>query len=376
MRCLTLMGVAIACLLPGSWPGFLEGQPDKEITPEKIASLVKDLGDDEFNKRQAATDALATIGEPSLAALKKAFATTEDLEVRRRSQYLIRKIMLDCRKSKTLGLKLEVVDAGEFDMGSNRAEVNRRPDETDHKVRITQPFLMGIYEVTQDEYEKLMKVNPSWFSKTGGGKGKVPGQEVGKFPVDNVSWFDAVEFCNRLSKEDGYEPFYKLADVKSEKDSIKAATVTVLGGNGYRLPTEAEWEFACRAGAKTPYHYGGENNGHKSNVKGQTYSGGYGGTIVGPNLERTARVGTYPANALGLFDMHGNVGEWCTDWYDKDYYANSPEKDPKGPDKGTQRVIRGGSWLLNESSARSASRFMLAPEEAKDYTGFRVARTP
>jgi formylglycine-generating enzyme required for sulfatase activity len=222
-----------------------------------------------------------------------------------------------------------------------------------------------------------MHSDPSSFSPLGKRGMEVNGIDTTRFPVEGVSWFRAVEFCNRLSKLDNFEPYYKIEVEKQDGDNILAAKVTILGGYGYRLPTEAEWEYACRAGTQTPYHFGQSSNGVLANTKGVLISaGGYGGDIKGPNLGRTARVGSYAANAWGLFDMHGNAGEWCWDYHAKDYYATSPRNDPRGPDTGTQRVIRGGSWLTTEANARSACRFGQTPEESKDFVGFRVARNP
>jgi formylglycine-generating enzyme required for sulfatase activity len=271
-----------------------------------------------------------------------------------------------------------LLKAGEFRMGSPENEPSRNKDETWHPVSISRPFYLGVYEVTQEEYKQVMNAEPSSFAPLGKRGADVRGMETDKFPVEGVSWFRAIEFCNRLSKLDSFRPYYKIDLEKQDGDNILAAKVTILGGYGYRLPTEAEWEYACRAGTQTPYHFGNSSNGSLANTRGVVIAaGGYGGDIKGPNLARTTKVGSYSAiNAWGLFDMHGNVGEWCWDLYDKDYYAGSPRKDPSGPATGNQRVIRGGSWLVTETNCRSASRFWQTPDEAKDFVGFRVARNP
>jgi formylglycine-generating enzyme required for sulfatase activity len=274
-------------------------------------------------------------------------------------------------------MDLVPLPAGAFAMGTPRPRQGAgRADEAEHPVRFSRPFLIGAHEVTQDEYRKVMKADPSWFSPAGGGKAKVTGFATGAFPVERVTWFDALAFCNRLSEMDGYPPYYRLDEVKTTGDSITGATIAALGGNGYRLPTEAEWEYACRARTFTAYHFGNlVRTGKEGNFK-TIISGGYGGPDVEVDLGRTARVGSYPPNAWGLYDMHGNVAEWCWDWYGPDYYVKSPEVDPTGPAGGTQRVCRGGSWLVSYQNCRSATRHALAPDEAKDHTGFRVARTP
>ena len=233
----------------------------------------------------------------------------------------------------SVGMKLKLIPAGEFLMGSPEDEEDRGNDEGPrHRVRITRPFYLGVYEVTQSEYEQVMGEDPSRF--------KGP-----KRPVENVSWDDAVEFCRRLSEKEGKR---------------------------YRLPTEAEWEYACRAGTTTPFNFGSILNGEQANCDGN-YP--YGTEEKGPYKKETTEVGTYRANAWGLYDMHGNAWEWCQDWYDSSYYANSPENDPTGPTSGSTRVNRGGSWCSCPGDCRSAFRYWFTPV-FRYSLGFRVAQVP
>jgi formylglycine-generating enzyme required for sulfatase activity len=242
-------------------------------------------------------------------------------------------------------------------------------------VRISRPFLLAAHEVTQAEYLQVMETNPSWFSPAAGGEAKVAERDTAAFPVESVSWYDAVEFCNRLSERDGLEPYYRLTDVKREGRSIVAAAVAESGSIGYRLPAEAEWEHACRAGTSTRFSFGNKCSGSELNVNFR-HTTGYGGTSRVPGLGRTTAVASYPANRWGLFDMHGNVAEWCADWYDKEYYAAAPRDDPPGPPHGVHRVLRGGSWLVAEANCRSAARMLHLPGDRHYYAGFRVARNP
>jgi formylglycine-generating enzyme required for sulfatase activity len=163
--------------------------------------------------------------------------------------------------------------------------------------------------------------------------------------VEQVSWDDAVEFCRRLRRKEG---------------------VT------YRLPTEAEWEYACRAGTTTPFSFGSVANGRQANCKGDEP---YGMEQKGPNLGRTTAVGSYAPNAFGLYDMQGNVWQWCADWYGERYYDVSPPDDPRGPDAGSWRILRGGSWGVGAEDARSAVRVGDTPDFSSGSVGFRVART-
>jgi formylglycine-generating enzyme required for sulfatase activity len=357
--------------------GLWGGDPKEMAEKQRISALIEQLGHSSFVQREAAIEQLQQTGKQALPALRAAAANHADLEIQQRAAVAMEAILLRFGRSKSTGLELMLIKSGDFEMGSPLAENGRALDETQHRVRLTRDFLLGAFEVTQDQYRQVMKVNPSWFQSKAGGEAKVTEYETGNFPVESVTWFDAVAFCNQLSLDDGDEPYYELADIERKGDSIKSATVTIRGGSGYRLPTEAEWEYACRAGTTTAFHFGAAGgNGNSSNIKGVTMGGGYGGPIVGPNLERTAKVGSYRPNHWGLFDMHGNVAEWCWDWYEKDYYASSPENDPAGPRTGTHRVLRGGSWLVGEASSRSASRLMHTPGESAYFGGFRVARSP
>jgi formylglycine-generating enzyme required for sulfatase activity len=253
----------------------------------------------------------------------------------------------------SIGMKFVFVEPGIFLMGSPPDEESRSHDEDQHEVEITRSFYVGAYEVTQEQYERVMGTNPSWFSSTGGGKDKVLGMNTRQFPVEMVSWEDAVEFCRQLSER------------PEEKSK----------GRVYRLPTEAEWEYCCRGGplfkkTSMPFHFGNSLTSTQANFDGNWP---YGGTPKGPYLERTTEAGFYhPPNALGLYDLHGNVREWCADWYDARYYSRSPRQNPQGPKPQEHRVLRGGSWFNDSRYCRSAYRTFNAPGARSDHIGFRV----
>ncbi len=353
--------------LISSWPCAIRGSE-----PSDHSQLVKKLGDPNFASRELATRILRALGEKALPALRQA-ASDANLETSKRAQRLIESILSDVSTSKSIGLEMVVIPAGEFQMGSPVAERGRQADEAQHDVRITKSFLLGKYEVTQDEFHQIMKTAPAWFAKEAPGAAKLKKVETNRFPVERVSWFDAAEFCNKLSERDGYPPYYKFANIKRENGSIKNAEVSVAGGNGYRLPTEAEWEYACRARTTSRFHFGTQLLNSYANAKGVVNTS-YG--LLSSGLGRTAKVGSYRPNDWGLHDMHGNVAEWCWDWYSRDYPGKAPVTDPHGPGAGVHRVMRGGSWLVSDASCRSASRFWHPPGEGAYFAGFRVARTP
>jgi formylglycine-generating enzyme required for sulfatase activity len=250
----------------------------------------------------------------------------------------------------SIGMKLALIPAGEFVMGAPESERGRQRDQDQHRVRITKPFYMGVYEVTQAEYARVMGTNPSYFSATDGGRNEVSGLDTSRFPVETVFWTDGEELCRKLSS---------LPEEKA-------------AGRAYRLPTEAEWEYACRAETSTPFYCGTQLNHQLANCRGalKPYGIGHFG------LNRPTTVGSYPPNAYGLYDMHGNVWEWCQDWYSADYFDRSPVDDPQGPSTARYRVIRGGGWASDPYVCRSAHRYSGPPMRRRNNVGFRVVAVP
>jgi formylglycine-generating enzyme required for sulfatase activity len=227
-----------------------------------------------------------------------------------------------------IGMKFVWIPAGSFMMGSPKEEKEREDNEIQHKVTLSKGYYMGVHLVTQGQWQAVMGKNPSHF------------QGEMNLPVDSVSWDDCQEFIKKLR----------------EKDT-----------RPYRLPSEAEWEFACRAGTKTPFHFGETISTDQANYNGNFT---YGDGKKGKYREKTTPVGSFPANAWGLHDMHGTLWEWCQDWYGE--YKQNNVVDPQGPDAGNARVLRGGSWDFTPEFCRSAFRSWYVPGHRLNFIGFRL----
>ena len=273
------------------------------------------------------------------------------------------------------------INGGTFTMGSPADERERGRDEgPQHQVTVS-AFSMGKYPVTQKEYQEIMGTNPSnetgeisrpTYSYGGGPGGgnsrindssRVSDSSGINLPVVMVSWFDAIEYCNRLSQKEGLTPAYTVSGWGDNR------TVNWnRSANGYRLPTEAEWEYACRAGTTTPFSTGYNITTSQANYDGTEP---YNYNARGENREKLTPVDRFEPNPWGLYDMHGNVYEWCWDWYGD--YPRVAQTDPTGPSSGPRHVIRGGSFLSQGWQLRSALRAGIAIDRA-NTVGFRIVR--
>lgn len=300
-----------------------------------------------------------------------------------RQEQTSKAIGMSVEMTNSLGVKLRLIPAGEFMMGSSENEKEHQKDEVPiHRVRITKPFYLGAYEVTLGEFRQFIEATNYKTDAEKDGRGgwgytgndKKPFRRSPKYtwrhtgfeqsekhPAVNVSWNDAVEYCKWLSKKEG---------------------------KSYRLPTEAEWEYACRAGTQTPFYHGTDKSelAKVGNVSDAAFVAKFSKWMKVNEVDRlkmgsakhtdgyifTSPVGKFRANSFGLFDMHGNVWEWCSDWDKKDYYKDSPKDDPQGPADGTYRIRRGGSWLHSPTFSRSARRRRYKPNSRNSPIGFRI----
>jgi len=232
---------------------------------------------------------------------------------------------------------LIIIEGGTFIMGSDEAGEREQPA---HTVTVSS-FLMSESEVTQNMWNEVMDDNPS----------RLKGESL---PVERITWMMAIEFCNGLSLKEGLEPFYIITDEGVQADWSK---------NGYRLPTEAEWEFAAKGGNKSQgLQFAGSDTidevaWHKENSRFKTHN-----------------VKEKKANELGLYDMSGNVYEWCWDWFGETYYADSPAQDPKGPETGERKILRGGCWYSEARHSVIVARVHADPDGQGANVGFRVCR--
>jgi sulfatase modifying factor 1 len=249
-------------------------------------------------------------------------------------------------REQVTGMEMRLIPAGRFRMGSDPGEAGRQPDETPHEVEITCPFYLGTHEVTQGEWMRLMQGNPAQFPSCGP-----------RCPVETVSYDDVQQYIRRLTR--------------------------AANGGRFRLPSEAEWEYACRAGTRSAFATGAMLSTDQANYDGRYPQSG---RPAGRYLARPAPVGSFLPNAWGLYDMHGNVWEWCEDWYGD--YPVVAARDPQGPSRRAarsvwdarggnwryKRVIRGGSWYFNADSCRCALRYTHAPADKGFSLGFRLVR--
>jgi len=283
-----------------------------------------------------------------------------------------------------------LIPAGTFTMGSPEDELLRGPDEVQHTVTLTTPFYVSATEVTNQQYadlaqwaydqgyctatssslrdaldgstEELLDLIPYCEISFSGGVFTV---DLGKedHPVLEVTWYGAVAYCDWVSLSKGLLRVY-------DHDTWECNGHDPYGAIGYRLLTEAEWEYACRAGTQTPFYTGVcLDAGTEANYHGD-YP--YPDCLSGPYVDWTVPVGSYPANGFGLYDMHGNLYEWCNDWYG--VYCGA-EVDPPGPEAGSNRVVRGGFWSSYAQVCRSPDRGGNEPDHSNDGVGFRVAKS-
>jgi len=255
----------------------------------------------------------------------------------------------DVSEQKYLPLEMINIPAGTFLIGSDKGYVvNESP-----RISINlNSFYISRYEITQFQYETIMKTNPSYYI-------------WGDCPVEQVTWFDAINFCNQLSIKEGLNQAYLISD---------SIVIWNKEANGYRLPTEAEWEYACKAKTETDYYSGDMTRAEgTSSIDTALNKAGW---YIANSEQITHIVGQKQPNAFGLYDMHGNVWEWCWDWFeDKSYlYLENNILNPSGKEIGIEKCLRGGSWFNNAFNCRSTLRYYANPTYKNVAVGFRIAK--
>ena len=277
-------------------------------------------------------------------------------------------------------MKFKLISSGTFIMGSPTNEPDRGDDEIQHMTTISKDFYMGIHEVTQAQYKRITGHNPSYFIPTQT-KYSSGYPNTDDHPVEQVNWYEAVEFCNILSRQQGLTPVYTIdkntidPNNRNSNDELRWLVTPDWGANGYRLPTEAEWEYACRAGTTGMFYWGNSYDEEQIGKFAWFYRNTDPDLWTNPHAEKGGpqRVGMKTPNAFGLYDMSGNVWEWCWDWHGN--YSTEPQTDPKGSDFGTLRLLRGSPWCAKCGHClRSASRIVAIPTRLDNSGGFRVCR--
>jgi uncharacterized protein (TIGR02996 family) len=323
----------------------LHESPDDEVTWAALADWL-----DEDDQPQRAELVRLVRRLRALPVMKR---TTQRAEMEDRVAELLRGGVRPAvaEITNSIGMRFALIPPGRFRMGSLTTERARHHDERAHEVILTRPYYLGVFPVTQGEYAAVTGSNPSAYSRRGSRSGqtsRLSEARIASLPVESVSWVDAQAFLRKLNA------------LPAEKKA----------GRVHRLPTEAEWEYACRGGSasSTPFSFGPALSSDLANFDGNYPSSG---AAKGPFLNRTSKVGAYPPNAFGLYDVHGNVFEWCQDWHGP--YPSGTVTDPTGPAEGDMRIDRGGAWYFTADICRAGYRDCTAESGRYSFLGFRVA---